>query len=639
MAWVRIAVTPQLHQFQRSELTTTYHAYLRGDAFPSSEVDVFAHEKKRTTALKYELHTDTAIQESAIFAIDCFMEEVNAHGQLCNQRVGSASFPLVSLWRAGRRGMALALHHDSSQLEQGVCRCVATFDGTPTFADARPDTWSLSTQESLVTEIDSYVKTEMSVFNERASNRWYPSHPFLQRVHAPLHYSRTTIVPGIAFWMTGVHGVPQCDEAWCEHWLTIVQARHGRDETWMVRTVTSQFEAHTHVNDSFRECASMIVEAACSVINSFEYISDWVPDARGRHKYCESFDEILVRRSGDCEDGAKGIIEILTAFRDGAWEREMMKSVARVCRLYVSFGMLGMVDAPTIRAGRSQQYQAHMFMNWVPVTTVRQWLTRDPAGHTLATAAMHVEEWIGEPLRPWMTTLDILNGEGTGHVQPNVDPYERVGSNQQRLELHLVSSAQPPFVDRMMRPSWLPNGAPHRTFYKMHVHAYTNAFFERGESGVGSFTFINASTKHYGVPYDDAIKGRGTVSMRPHLALSPRLQRSLRSILNLEHPMPHMAMETSSPPWRRMPIGARVPPPEVKQLDWIKHCLHNWTTTTPSFDHVYTDLFIHPARMQETDASTLHRYIAALGVKELAIVPEIDPNCAELCSIRIRLFW
>ena len=160
----------------------------------------------------------------------------------------------------------------------------------------------------------------------------------------------------------------------------MIATRHERDHDWYVRTIESQFEQKTHLHTDFRECCAMILETACSVINCFEYISDWVPDIYGHKKYCESFDEILVRKLGDWEDGSKGIIEILQSFRDGAWERPLMQQVARVCRLYVAFGMLGMVDAPTIRHGRSQQFQAHMFANWVPVHTVRTWLQRDQDG-------------------------------------------------------------------------------------------------------------------------------------------------------------------------------------------------------------------------------------------------------------------
>jgi len=646
MKAVRIVLTPHMRR-RAVDVPTTFHVYLVGgiNAEIQSEVDIVKDVwDGKNEAFKYAIAEDKfPLPASTVLAIDCFMEEKNRHGNTCQQRVGSASFPMRHLWEVGQSGLQLPLVHESSRLEQGRVRCRATFEGgfdAASWALPEAHEWSKDNQQGICRGLDDYVNQEMSVFKQS----WQPSHPFLRRVHAPLHYSRTTIVPGIAFWMTGPDGGIKTDEGWCEHWLEHVATRHEREIAWYERTIVSQFEQQTHLHQEFRECCSMILEAACSVINSFEYISDWVPDIHGKKVYCESFDEIFVRKSGDCEDGSKGITEILQAFRDGQWERPLMQQVQRVCRLYVDFGMLGMVDAPTIRHGVGQKFQAHMFMNWVPIHHVENWLKRDRQGATLL-QEVDLGSWRGTEHQPWMDQLEILNGEGTGHVQPNIVPYLRLSHDQQRLESHFQNAMTPPFLDRMLRPSWLPVGAPHRTFYKMHVHAYTNAFIKRGIN-VGAFTFFNQTTNQYGVPYDSVMSSKETISIRPHVRMSESLMKSMQSILALEHPMPHLHMKNPKPPWKEHSealIEARTTTEQTQPSEaneWLRKLLVRWIpTTVTSHPSVWTDIYIHPSRMSNEQGVELQHYISKLGVRYIQFFVESDPNCVELCGARCRFIW
>ena len=185
---LRVAIYPKLHE-RNHPIPTYLHVYVLGGRGSRLRTEVDELEIKNAAAIerfKYDLGT-ASLPATSVLAVDCFMEEHNRHGVSCKQRVGSVSFSLRELYNVGERGVRLALHHDSSRLEQGHITCVATFEGVSVESFAPPASayeWTSETQEQIEGAIEAYVRKEMAPFHLK---QWIPAHPFLQRVHAPLH--------------------------------------------------------------------------------------------------------------------------------------------------------------------------------------------------------------------------------------------------------------------------------------------------------------------------------------------------------------------------------------------------------------------------------------------------------------------
>ena len=588
------------------------HVFLGGHGL-GSHLHTFIPTSTTSEDVVFELPSK-ALPASASLAVDCFLREWNEQGKECHQLIGSTSFFLNEL-HATSRTLHQELYHPSSRLTQGSVACRVVFATPVAFADPEDDEWCRRNANDVRHQIDLYGSTSMKPF---LNNHWTPTVPFLRNVHVPWHYDRTCVLPGFAYWLRNPKRGLQCCESWCRHRIRLALRRHDRSEDWCVRAL--RFGDKNACQTAFKPAMSMVLEAACSVVNSFEYISDWVPDLDGTKHYCELFGEMFLTRSGDCEDGTKAIIEIVQAFASGEWASELMQGVAKACRLYVPFAILGMVNAPTIRGGVPQRFQAHMFMNWVPYAKLKRWCT----------LTLDDNEWIGMATQPWMDELDVLVGEGTGHVEPNLLPYVHVNKDQRHIERHMRSVTLPPCVDRMMRPSWIDANDQKRVFYKMHVHAYTSAFIDHGIP-VGAFSFVQKG-RRYGVEFDDVVLGRQTFRLEPHAHVPHALLRSIQSILSLNHPLPRFEFKEQT-------IGS-----SLTRVQETKNAFHDallpWTTATPPKRmDVWTDLYVHPSRTDPYEILDVTRTLQKLGVRFALVCDELDTNMDELSCLRIRVYW
>lgn len=573
---------------ERNVRSAAAHVFVSG----YSEVDVIPVRVGGATPLSLKGMASGALllPASTIVGVDLFVEESNAAGVWCWQRVGSASIYASDL---RRRGTAESpFKHQSSQLTQGGVVASARFTSDLRFAPPLPHEWVPSQQASVSALLEAYVRAETDDLTLE------PSAEFLRRVHAPRHYARVAPLPGAAFWM----GTPalKADEAWCAHWLKVVCRRHDRTTDWVTQSVVDQFDRVDAASDAFHEVCSMVCEAACGVVNSVAYVSDWVP-SRGARLCCESFDEVFVRRSGDCEDGAKGIVEVLRCFQDGAWTTPLLLAVQRVCGLYVPCGVLGMVNAPTVRNGAKQAFQAHMFMNWIPVDRFNAMAGIDAPPSRL----------------PWTRHLRALNGEGTGHVDPSVRPYGAVAPELVEVERTARCQRLPPFVDRMLRPSILGGGG----FYHMHAHLYTNELLRRGQtSAPAAFSFVRRSAPgFYGVAYADVMRGDEDVALVPHRPLDEDVVSAIRHVLALEHPLPRMRYVRDAPEST-----------ECVALEDYARASRN--------SAVFTDLYLRPTDLL-TRVQAVRRCLQRLGVRALSVVREYDPNGVEFCAVRLRCYF
>jgi len=163
--------------------------------------------------------------------------------------------------------------------------------------------------------------------------------------------------------------------------------------------------------------------------------------------------------------------------------------------------------------------------------------------------------------------------------------------------------------------------ASESTFYKLHVHGYTNEFMRRGIP-LGSFTFFNQKEDTYGVKCIDVFSNNPNIEMRSHLPMSAADLTALSQIMSIEHPLPKFVSCIQN-------IGA-----QIGLKDTLKYKINPDENTS-----VYTDLYIHPNRVSSSDVRGLNVLVRNLGARFVHVVEETDTNSVEFTNTRIRLFW
>ena len=178
----------------------------------------------------------------------------------------------------------------------------------------------------------------------------------------------------------------------------------------------------------------------------------------------------------------------------------------------------------------------------------------------------------------------------------------------------------------MLRPS-LAAGRT-KSFYKMHVHLYTDELLRGGATGrPAAFSFVRSGGRPtYGVPFEDVVSLSEDVRLLPHTPLDAELLATIRSVLTLEHPQPRLRFDAEL-------VGAPARPSDRGFQDYVE-------AHRPSDPTVYTDLFVKPADLRDAHrAQELRAVFRRLGVRSLDIVDERDPNAVELCNVRLRCYF
>ena len=416
--------------------------------------------------------------QDTILGIDCFVYETNASGALCAVRIGVDSVYLTSSLDMTK----CALRHPSTKYLAGY----VTLTKIQCPDTATHGVYGPSEQHRVNQHMTKYVARAYQPFQDGTLQ---PSVPSIRRIHAPMYLCRTTTLPGICFWMAGQITFK---EDYLDHLCDIVAKRYDID----VMDVPSL---------SPHRLASFFADVCTAYPSSCEYISDFFTD-HGQKIHVESFDDLVFRNAGDCEDVAKAICSIADHIRWTDWEGPVGQCLQTMATFYTPFSILGGVEKPSWYGASTSGMAAHMYVNFIPNHMVNRWLDLDLPIH---------EE-----------TLRVLCAEGTGHVACDFTDNETSASP--------CSACVPTSVQRFSKP--------HRAncFYKLHVHAYTNTLFRLGHN-VGHLTFLDPKG-HYGVSSPAIFEDK--VSVYAHAGFTARDRREIDAVLRMEAPTPSLQVPT-----------------------------------------------------------------------------------------------
>lgn len=322
-----------------------------------------------------------------------------------------------------------------------------------------------------------------------------PAYPILKDVLAPVYQGRIMALPGEAYFCKqSLFMTEEC----AMNMLNIVLARHGM--------TPETFAADLQVASA----AGIMAEFCTAFPASFPYAWDVYPDRGKLHAY-ESFDDLLRRGSGDCEDFSKCVANMFGCVRFNCgpkWCHPALRRLHQVSKYYVAGGVLG-----TINYGGSEE--AHMHCEFHPLAT---FTSRCPSLAPERT------------FEPFEYSLPVLMGEAT------VNGYDPVMATTQ--------SATKCFN--------LPNGYEQartdcvgsQTFYLKNAHFYSNYWVERDKNldkpTPAFFSFLSKPNQ-YGITF--GVNGGG-IFMHPPLSTDDR--RDINTILSL-HQQPIVLQSPQSP--------------------------------------------------------------------------------------------
>jgi len=422
----------------------------------------------------------------AVVSLDLYTSIQNSCRQLCRVHSAYANLDLYKLLRC-RRGQHFNVTlvnkcYAKAASKASVCVTVMTNDR---FAKSPP--WPLASRDHCEIERRMNQRIAASIGHVE---RMKPTTPILRNVLAPVYQGRVMELPGVAYFMQPVHMTEAC----AQNMLNVVLRRHNMGE--------AEF-----CSADVATCAHILAEVVQAFPASMPYVWDVFPDRGKLHAY-ESFDDLLRRRSGDCEDFTKCICSLFEAirFRGGTWTNDALRRLHDVSTSYLAVGVLGTIDY-------NRQEVAHMHAELHPLAafTKRAGLTPE------------------RPFGAWEYTLPVLPAEATSHC----------------FRSALASAAGP--LTKTFAGTTLPFGyeLPHLdynaagTFYKQNAHIYTNYFMERDKDSLRDtpafFSFM-ASAGTYGVPFSAAAVATNNICVHPPYTAADRAD--MKAVLALHVPSP-----------------------------------------------------------------------------------------------------
>lgn len=473
--------------------------------------------------------------------IDLYVKIENDDGTKCRTRVGSSTYPLfhlIKLYMNEKNEIPINLY------DIRKCNIVSTLlinniVGVDTFYKmfeklndrTMNNKLTNSTIEKYQNCFNNYVVEQMDPF---VNSDIIPSDPFLQNVHAPYFNSRLLRLPGSTFFIIKDTHIIKEKESFFKYLINVCLERYCISEDSFIEIINSQLESNdTSVHENFEKVCTIIVESACSYINRYPYISDFTHDEEGNRIFCESFDNIFTREAGDCEDSAKGIYTLLKLFSTYNFESEIMKSVKKVCSIYVPTCALGSVCNPSIRTISNQNNLAHMFCLFIPLAYFLKLLNRYRTLNKLHGIPFE-DISHGITFKPWMESLNIFNAEGTGRVDPRIVYNKNFDLNSSccKFEKQIFETTLPIQCEAMIKPVI---DSTQKKFYKKISHLYTDLLYNNGY-GLLSFSLIDENN-FLGVQYERfVIKDSSIKFIYPHKEVSSSLRNMINDVLCFEMP-------------------------------------------------------------------------------------------------------
>ena len=297
------------------------------------------------------------------------------------------------------------------------------------------------------------IPDTLALHNKNAKNK------FTEIVNMPIYDSRYGKLPGISFWINST--LIDISDEWFHKQIYLSLRRYSLTEDTVKNLYTSHFvnfcQDKFRFDQKFLKLGYVLISIATSLINTYPYITDFIYQG-GVKQTCESFDNIFVRETGDCEDLAKGIYQIISKLstRDES-KIKLVKYISKIAQLYVPCGTLGEVNNTCKIAREDEHRQAHMWFMLIP----RIFMDK------------HVLKKEKPEYYPWEKNLHPLVGEGTGYIET-----EPSNSNNAELTKLTRESLRGLLQDPNIYE--IENSSTEKTydhFYNSIIHLFTDYYY------------------------------------------------------------------------------------------------------------------------------------------------------------------
>ena len=547
MSFIQLKVRSQL-RLGTQEKNPLYHFFINNQVH-----ELQIHDTCTITV------QEKTLSRNAILGIDLFTVQCNELMQPCRTKAASDSVSLYSLhtYKKGQQLRCNLRNPNDPQTNKGFV-ILTIVDKDLSFVNTQdPPVHYDDIQRAL----NQTIRKSMCLFKAYGNGPLVPLIQGFNNVHAPVFHSRTGTLPGIAFWMGKG---PIISEECLEHFLNIVCAR---------LSISPSDVEHMSVVDA----ANVLAECCCAYPASLPYISDLI--ARGNQLLpFESFDDLFIRKAGDCEDFAGAICAIFQHIQETRdFKSKALQHLSNVAQHYLACSVLGAVARPSFHPHSSKHptdadFAAHMYAKLIPLDVF----------YTCVGWPQNKNN-----ITPPLETLKLKTYvcEGTGFVR--CDFYQE---NQHETDLCYDCRGLPGNVQRMSCPD-----IHHCPFYKMDLHLYTNYFIQRNISNVGVFTCTKKGSNKFGVPFTSIMTDPTSITLHPHPALTEQDLRHISIHLQNEHP----------------PARLEAPPnnPQAHVLVASKFC------ATMN----YTDLFLTECTTFKT---TIQPFMTRIGATQKTITTE-----------------
>tara|TARA_B100000787_G_C16195723_1_gene300668 strand:+ start:2427 stop:4286 length:1860 start_codon:yes stop_codon:yes gene_type:complete len=471
--------------------------------------------------------------------------------------------------------------------------------------------------EAFQTRMNALIDKEMGLFEGFWAVR--SKNGFIKRVHAPVFNGRVASMPGFAYLMNAESF--RGDEMWYLHWYTNACRRLEMKDDEVVRIVASQFASKGEdVATEFHKVTLLLATMVASCVTCYPYETDFYMD-HGAQKPYESFDNVFVRKAGDCEDFGRGMHFVFSTFSSMkvSHARTGLRALQRVCRLFLSGVVLGSVAQNSHGASVFKTRQAHMYVKLFPVAYFTKSL-RAVAHHGMSKARFPVLEEVMPAFEPWMLRLRTYTVEGTAPVQPFTSLRSMQSERDEDravFERRSTSLKMPKGMVREYRPIW---GVFEDPFYKTDCHVYTNYYLRRGYL-MGSFAFFDTKANVYGVPMQRVLD-QEHVAIVPHQVVTEADLAAIRKALRYEHPMPKMTMT-----YRSGKEWVHDNPKVQKNVETFVNTLQSEARKTKATGKLYNDFFVQsPAQLTEQQLNGIVEFVRKHAESVQVSVEGLEPD-------------
>lgn len=454
----------------------------------------------------FKFVTDFEVKGSdqTMICVDLYGYEPNNRGQMCKFHLGSGTSAVST------SGKLLQIKNMNSGVQYGTIQVQSSQD-LPHF---------VFDQKSL----SAYAR-EMISEGYTVQSAFAACDDFATHVFTPEWETRVCPLPAQAYFFNMDKTVLPT-QSFFQDAARKVMRRRNIEPHEITKTIQSQFASNSgSVSAGFHNVAAMTLEMCTYVVNCYPYIQDYYIDpSRGEKIAFESFDHLFVRKAGDCEDSALGIVQLYSTLQDMYFADKFMKSLQSVSKLFVPCAVLGIVNKTAYGYDNNVHQQAHMYSKIIPTVTFLEACGKDMV--EASEWCRNLYPWLGEGTAPVAVTTSMArNAEISRGGNANV------AAERKTYELAKCTTNTPTTLKRIYNGTWAQRTD---SFYASDLHMYTDYLRRHKISDACAFAVINAETKEYGAPVQDVLND--SFKLVQEGAITGDDAKLVDSVLSFEHP-------------------------------------------------------------------------------------------------------